>query len=208
LLFEAGLESDISKLALAGKKSLTVAIAGVVLPFVFGYLLARHILELNLLTSLFIGSTLTATSIGITLRVLKDINKHDSKEGHIVIGAAVIDDILGIIILSILYEFATNNAVEIASVGKVFLLICLFFFLAPFAAKVMSHTIMKWEQNDSKRRADSHNNCCCDPIFCMACPHQHGEPPAYWEDLRAGLALSRQFFSPFASFLKNYSGFP
>jgi len=205
LLFEAGLESDINKLTSAGKKSLTVAIAGVILPFIFGYLLALHLFNLSLLTSLFVGSTLTATSIGITLRVLKDLNKQDTKEGHIVIGAAVIDDILGIIILSILFEFATNSAVEIASIGKVFLHICLFFILAPFAAKIMSHTIMKWDKKTA--------TCGLIPttivaviLFFAWLAHNLGAP-SLLGGFAAGLALSRQFFFPFASFLKNYNGF-
>jgi Kef-type K+ transport system membrane component KefB len=94
LLFEIGLDTDIHRLRAAGTKSIIVALFGAVFPFVVSALVAYYLFGLNLVTSFFIGGTLTATSIGITMRVLKDLQKEHSEVAQIVIGAAVIDDIL------------------------------------------------------------------------------------------------------------------
>ena len=96
LLFEVGLETDFTRLKNAGMKSTIVAITGVVLPFVFGFGMSYYLFDLAFDISLFIGGTLTATSIGITLRVLKDIHMENTNIAQIVIGAAVIDDIIGV----------------------------------------------------------------------------------------------------------------
>ena len=95
LLFEVGLESDVKSLVKTGTKSTIVAILGFILPFFGGFSLAYWGFELTLLVSLFIGGTLTATSIGITLRVLADLGRQHETDGQIVLGAAVLDDILG-----------------------------------------------------------------------------------------------------------------
>ncbi|MBM3207356.1 MAG: cation:proton antiporter [Chlamydiae bacterium] len=205
LLFEVGLESDINKLGSAGKKATVVAIGGVILPFASGYLISYYLFDLSFLSSLFIGSTLTATSIGITLRVLKDLKQHNSHEGQIVIGAAVLDDIIGIIILSILFEFATTGIVELESVGKVFLYISLFFLLAPFAAKIMSHTIMKWDERTSISGLIP-STIVAVILFFAWLAYRVGAP-SLLGGFTAGLAISRQFFFPFASFLRTYNGF-
>ena len=99
LLFEVGLETDIHHLARAGKRALVIAVAGFVFPFILGFAVSRYVFDLSLLVSLFVGGTLTATSIGITVRILADINRHRSPEGQIVLGAAVIDDLLGVFLL-------------------------------------------------------------------------------------------------------------
>ena len=95
LLFEVGLETDMQRLTEAGPKALVVAITGFVLPFILGGGAAYYLFDLPLIVSLFIGGTLTATSIGITVRILSDLGRNNSKEGQIVLGAAVIDDLLG-----------------------------------------------------------------------------------------------------------------
>lgn len=74
LLFEVGLETDFHRLKDAGFKSFTVAVLGVILPLIFGFFVAYYLFNLSFDISLFIGGTLTATSIGITLRVLRDIH--------------------------------------------------------------------------------------------------------------------------------------
>jgi Kef-type K+ transport system membrane component KefB len=89
LLFEVGLETDVRSLARTGGQSILVAVAGFILPFLFGFGIARGLLGLELLPSLFIGGTLTATSIGITVRVLADLKRQASTEGQVVLGAAV-----------------------------------------------------------------------------------------------------------------------
>jgi Kef-type K+ transport system membrane component KefB len=146
LLFEVGLETDISRLTAAGKKAVIVATGGIILPFALGFIISYYLFNFNLLISLFIGSTLTATSIGITLRVLKDLNKQSSQESQIIIGAAVIDDIVGIILLAMLYEFATSGTVNLWNAASVLLFILLFFLITPFVAKTISLIIKKWSE--------------------------------------------------------------
>ena len=76
-------------------KAVVVALPGFFLPLFFGFTLAFLVFDLPLLVALFVGGTMTATSIGITVRVLSDLNRQNSSEGQIVLGAAVLDDILG-----------------------------------------------------------------------------------------------------------------
>ncbi len=114
LLFEVGLESTVGEMRRVGLSSLLVALVGVIAPFVLGYgmsaLLVREVpgavLALNASFDLanihmFIGATLSATSVGITARVLKDLGRMDTSEARITLGAAVIDDVLGLIILAV-----------------------------------------------------------------------------------------------------------
>lgn len=119
LLFEVGLETDLERLVKAGPKAVTVALGGFILPFVLGASCCYLIFDLPMLVSLFIGGTLTATSIGITIRVLADMNRHKSYEGQIVLGAAVIDDLLGIFLLAVLYEFSMSGSVTLANTGQI-----------------------------------------------------------------------------------------
>lgn len=102
LLFMVGLESNVKEMAKVGVPAFLVAIVGVVAPFVLGYLVSRWFLpEASSYVHLFIGATLTATSVGITARVLKDLGKLRIPEAKIILGAAVIDDIVGLIVLSV-----------------------------------------------------------------------------------------------------------
>lgn len=146
LLFEVGLETDVHRLLSAGLKASIVALGGVILPFALGFMLSYWTFSFSLLASLFIGCTLTATSIGITLRVLKDLKRQNSREAQIIIGAAVIDDVIGIILLTLLYEFASSGEVNLFNAGKVMILITFFLFLAPVAAKIVAQVIRKWDE--------------------------------------------------------------
>jgi Kef-type K+ transport system membrane component KefB len=100
LLFEIGLHTDIRSLREVGKHAAVVAVVGVVAPFVGGYLVAVA-LGFSSLESLVAGAALTATSIGISARVLRDLGRLDTPEGQVVLGAAVLDDLIGLIILSV-----------------------------------------------------------------------------------------------------------
>ena len=92
LLFDVGLETDLGNLIKNGSKSFVVALGGFLAPFLAGFALSYWFFELPILVSLFIGGTLTATSIGITVRTLTDLKKQNSPEGQITLGAAVLDD--------------------------------------------------------------------------------------------------------------------
>ncbi|MGV3621848.1 MAG: cation:proton antiporter, partial [Archangium sp.] len=102
LLFEVGLESTVSQMMKVGLSALLVAVVGVVVPFVIGYFVTRALMPAaSIYVALFVGATLTATSVGITARVLKDLGKSQLPESRIILGAAVIDDVLGLVILAV-----------------------------------------------------------------------------------------------------------
>lgn len=102
LLFEVGLESTVRDMMRVGVSSLFVAVLGVVTPFVLGWGVGAILLpEHSAYAHAFLGAALTATSVGITARVLTDLNRSRSRESRIILGAAVIDDVLGLVILAI-----------------------------------------------------------------------------------------------------------
>lgn len=149
LLFEVGMDTDLNRLARSGSKPVVVALAGFILPFILGYGVSAWVFGLSSLTALFIGGTLTATSIGITVRVLDDLGRRQSDEAQIVIGAAVLDDILGVLALAFLYQFAVEKQVSLQALGEVSLYIILFMLLAPFAAKIAAELIDRLDQRAS-----------------------------------------------------------
>lgn len=103
LLFEVGLESHVDELLSVGLSSFLVAVIGVVAPMLLGYGVGVLLLpDEPVLLHVFLGATLAATSVGITARVLKDLRKTQTREAQIVLGAAVIDDVLGLIVLAVI----------------------------------------------------------------------------------------------------------
>jgi len=102
LLFEVGLESNLGEMKAVGWSSLLVAMLGVVTPFFLGWGVAAYFLPaVPKLGHVFIGATLCATSVGITARVLRDIGRLQTREARIILGAAVVDDVLGLLILAV-----------------------------------------------------------------------------------------------------------
>jgi Kef-type K+ transport system membrane component KefB len=147
LLFEVGMDTNLGRLARSGTKPYIVSVIGFVLPFALGYGVSVWLFGLTEFTALFIGGTLTATSIGITVRVLDDLGKRQSDEAQIVIGAAVLDDILGVLALAFLYQSAVEHEVSIKALGEVSLYIVLFMLLAPLVAKLASTVIDHFDQH-------------------------------------------------------------
>jgi len=145
LLFEVELETDIKRLICTGKKSTLVAVIGFVAPLSLGFIIAYWFFGLSILESLFIGGTLTATSIGITVRVLTDIKYQNSHEGHIVLGAAVIDDVMGVLLMALLFEFSIGGGINWGNSAKVLIFVALFFVLAPILAKFLSAVIRRFD---------------------------------------------------------------
>lgn len=117
LLFEIGLHTDLRSLARVGSSALTVGLVGVVLPFASGYLVASA-LGLSTIEALVCGAALTATSIGISARVLSDLGRLDSPEGQVVLGAAVLDDVVGLVILSVISGVLAGGAVTVGGVTR------------------------------------------------------------------------------------------
>lgn len=118
LLFEIGLHTDVRSLRKVGGQAVTVALVGVAAPFVGGYFVTLA-LGFNTIESLVAGAALTATSIGISARVLRDIGKLDTPEGQIVLGAAVLDDLLGLIILSVVSVLVAGEAITVLGVTRI-----------------------------------------------------------------------------------------
>lgn len=120
LLFMVGLETKTTEMLNMGPAALIVAITGVVAPFILGYLITVLLLpEATNNTAIFVGATLGATSIGITARVFKDSHALDLKESKLVLGAAVIDDILGLILLAVVTGIVTSGSFAALDLGVI-----------------------------------------------------------------------------------------
>ncbi len=128
LMFSAGLETDFKQLRGSLKASLIIAVIGVAVPLAGGFALA-HFFGQDILKSVFIGVILTATSVSITVETLQEMGKLKTKAGTAILGAAVIDDILGIIILSVIMGMGDGDA-SVAAIGLTLLKIAGFFALA------------------------------------------------------------------------------
>jgi Kef-type K+ transport system membrane component KefB len=200
LLFEVGLESNFARLRKTGVKPFIVAVGGVIIPFLLGFFVSYQIFQLSLLTSLLIGCTLTATSIGITIRVLSDLKRQAHDESQIVLGAAVLDDIIGIILLSVVYEFSLGKQINYFDIGKIALFILLFLIFAPLAAKLIS-SIIKYYENKSVIPGLVPSTIVALILFFAWIAHQVGAPELLG-GFAAGLALSPQFLPPLGKFLQ------
>ncbi len=111
LLFDVGLEADLRALFRVGWSSLLVALVGIVAPLLLGWGVAAWLMPGSpTLAHIFVGATLTATSVGITARVLKDLGVTQTREGQIILGAAVIDDVLGLVVLAVVSSAVTSAA--------------------------------------------------------------------------------------------------
>lgn len=129
LLFEIGLETDLKEMFRVGASSASVAIVGVALPFALGFaywyfadpVIGAHIDGVSLtMIAVFVGATLTATSVGITARVLTDLRLMHRPESRIIIGAAVIDDVLGLVILAVVSGLASGDALSMFGIARTF----------------------------------------------------------------------------------------
>ena len=118
LLFLTGLESELDELVAVGVQATTVAVAGVLLPFALGTAGLYYLFHVPLIPAVFAGAAMTATSIGITASVFGELKWLKRKEGQIVIGAAVLDDILGIVILAVVVAIVGGGSFTIGPVIK------------------------------------------------------------------------------------------
>ncbi len=200
LLFQIGLETDIGDLIKAGKKSIIVAVGGFVLPFTLCFALSHYWFELEVLVSLFVAGTMTATSIGITMRSLSDLGRHNSVEGQIVLGAAVLDDILGVLLLAFLFDFSLNNQIDFASASRILLFMMVFFLVAPALAKSVSYIVRRFE-SFSKIPGIVPTTIVSLVLFLAWLSHAIGVPELLG-GFATGLALSRRFFIPFGVALR------
>ena len=116
LLFEIGLHTDLRAMAKVAGTATMVGVVGVVLPFVLGYFAAFSVLGFGQIPSLVCGAALTATSIGISARVLSDLGQLNTREGQVVLGAAVLDDIIGLIVLSVVTSMVLGGTWTVTGV--------------------------------------------------------------------------------------------
>ena len=201
LLFEIGLDTDIQRLKNAGGKAIIVALFGAAFPFIVSALVSYYLFDLTLVVSLFIGGTLTATSIGITMRVLKDLQKEHSNVAQIVIGAAVIDDILGVILLVFIYDYAITQKLSITNTLNTTVFILLFLLIAPAFANFASGFMKKFDEH--KKVPGFIPTIIISLIsFFAYLSHLFGAPEILGS-FAAGIALSRRFILPFGMGLKH-----
>lgn len=158
LMFSAGLETDIKELKKTGKISFLTALLGVLVPLVIGFIVAVIFNEgfSNIqggkvfLQNVFIGVILTATSVSITVETLKEIGKLSTRAGNVILGAALIDDVMGIIALTIITSLADTSV----NVWSVLFKLVMFFVFAIIFGMVFYYFFNKWMKryNDSNKR--------------------------------------------------------
>jgi Kef-type K+ transport system membrane component KefB len=120
LLFQIGLESNLKQMQQVGLRAFLVGTVGVVLPFVGGYVIGEILFpDLGTNAHIFLGATLTATSVGISVRVFRDLGMHTGKEVSIILGAAVIDDVLGVVILAVVQGLVTSGVFDVLTVAGI-----------------------------------------------------------------------------------------
>lgn len=146
LMFTAGLETDINQLKKTGKASFIIAVLGVIIPLVGGFFIASIFNKGNdvntILQNVFIGIILTATSVSITVETLKEMGKLNTRAGNAILGAAIIDDILGIIALTITTSLADPSINVIMVLAK----IVMFFIFAGFAGYLFHWAFIKLDE--------------------------------------------------------------
>ncbi len=143
LLFEIGLESDLDELLRAGPQSTVVALVGVACPFLLGFVLAAW-WGTPTLVAVFIGATLTATSVGITARVLSDLGRLQEAAARVVLGAAVIDDILGLVILAVVTGLVQTGVFSPATAGLILAKALAFLLVAIALGIHFAPTLLAW----------------------------------------------------------------
>jgi len=143
LLFEVGLDSDLHELLRAGAQATLVAVVGVAVPFAVGYGVMQWFGHPSLV-AVFVGATLTATSVGITARILADLGRLQDAAARVVLGAAVVDDILGLIILAVVTGIARTGSVSLATIGLLSAKALVFLVVAIVVGIRLAPTLVRW----------------------------------------------------------------
>lgn len=156
LMFTAGMETDIDELKKSGKSSFIIALCGVIVPWIGGFLVAAFFNKPGLIESeasssiflqnIFIGVILTATSVSITVETLKEIGKLKTRSGNAILGAAIIDDILGVIALTIVTSMADSSV----KLSTVLIKIALFFVFSGIVGFIMYKLYQNWVDHAEK----------------------------------------------------------
>ncbi len=145
LLFMVGLESSLEDLKKTGRESMQVAVIGVVVPVVLGILVMQCLLPKGeFSTALFVGATLSATSIGITARVFQDLKKLNTREARTILGAAMIDDILGLLILALVSGMVMSVHLDIFTMSRLIFFAVIFFPLTLWFGPLLLKKMIGW----------------------------------------------------------------
>jgi Kef-type K+ transport system membrane component KefB len=128
LLFTVGLETKVKDLTSVGRTAMLVAVLGVIVPFILGYAVIM-LWDGNIYHAMFMGAAMVATSVGITAQVIKDLGLMSASESRIIIGAAVIDDVLGLMVLTMVAGMARTGSIDIASITKIVIIASMFVIL-------------------------------------------------------------------------------
>lgn len=195
LLFQIGLESNLQQMQRVGWRAFFVGIVGVALPFVGGYFLGQYLFpELGTNAHVFLGATLTATSVGISVRVFRDLGVRASTELSIILGAAVIDDVLGVIILAVVQGLVTSGVFDIVAVVSIVIRSLLFLVGAIVIGGRVAPLLARWMARLSRSTT---MKFAVPTAFCFLLSYI-----AYLGDLApiigafsAGLILDRVYFS-------------
>lgn len=197
LMFSAGLETDIRELKKSGKASLIIALAGVIVPLVGGYVLAAFFNQgpEAFLQNIFIGVILTATSVSISVETLKELGKLSTRSGNAILGAALIDDVLGIVALTVI----TSAADQSVSLPLVLLKIAAFFVISLVAGVVLHKLIKVWTggEGQDKRRYPVLAFALC-LVFAYCAEHFFGVADITGAYV-AGLVISNTTRSPYVA---------
>lgn len=200
LLFQVGLEADIRQLRKVGLPAFIVAFVGALTPMALAFVVSYFLLKISFITSLFIGGTLTATSIGITVRVLSDLGRLKERFAQIVLGAAVLDDIFGVVVLAALFEFSKESIIHMNSLLHLIFYIGTFFLISPVIAILMAKLIRGL--SNKLQTLDFIPATVLAMVFLFAyLAHVFGSPEILGA-FTVGLALSRRFALPFGVFLR------
>lgn len=151
LLFTVGLETKVKDLMSSGRAALFCAVLGVIIPFILGYALIMTMGDGNINHALFLAASMVATSVGITARIIKDMHLMDTKEARIIIAAAVIDDILGMIVLAIVQGMVSTGELSIGNIASITLQAVLFVLVIIAACKWVVPRI--YDYFDARRKA-------------------------------------------------------
>ena len=201
LLFSIGCETSIKHLYQAGSSAIGVAFIGILMPAIVVTLTTMLWLNQTGFSAIYLGCALTATSIGISIRVLAQAKQAHSREGHIILGAAVIDDIAGVILLSVLFNFAAKGELSLLATLLLIIKIVGFLLLSPPIARGLLYIFR------ALRPTEHHTGYEAIVTMVLIClfawlAHAFGAP-ALLGGFAVGLALSRQFVSPLNRYLKN-----
>lgn len=145
LLFMVGLENSMEELKNTGREATQVAVIGVVAPILLGLLATYYLMpDSSFKSNLFIAATLSATSVGITARVLKDMKKLKTREARTILGAAMIDDILGLILLAIVSGIVIHGDINASLISGIIVKAILFFAGALLLGPWVLRNVVKW----------------------------------------------------------------